>query len=101
MRDIGVASGHEDARSDAAADARFADDNDTAVARDSLKAAAKAFVARSGSLVDGMPAPVDAPLVVIGGAATYQARCRHHHRIGVAARPEPEAVPVADESAEL
>src|ERR1700736_1527492 len=56
---------------------------------------------RTQPLVDGMPAPVDSPLVVIGGAATYQARCRHHHGIGVEARPEPEPVPVAEESAEL
>src|SRR5207302_178458 len=56
---------------------------------------------RTQRLVDGMPAPVDSPLVVIGGAASYQARCRHHHRIGVVARPEPEPVPVAEESAEL
>ena len=56
---------------------------------------------RTQRLVDGMPAPVDSPLVVIGGAASYQARCRHHHRIGAVARPEPEPVPVAEESAEL
>ena len=56
---------------------------------------------RTQRLVDGVPAPVDAPLVVIGGAATYQARCRHHHRIGLAPRSEPEAVTVAEESAEL
>src|SRR5438105_150783 len=56
---------------------------------------------RTQRLVDGVPAPIDAPLVVIGGAATYQARCRHHHRIGLAPRSEPEAVTVAEESAEL
>ena len=56
---------------------------------------------RTQRLVDGMPAPVDSPLVVIGGAASYQARCRHHHRIGAVARPEPEPVPVGEESAEL
>ena len=56
---------------------------------------------RTQRLVDGMPAPADSPLVVIGGAATYQARCRHHHRIGVPARPEEEAVRVVEESAEL
>jgi thymidine kinase len=55
---------------------------------------------RTQRLVDGSPAPVDAPLVVVGGAATYQARCRHHHRIGVTARPEVEPVTV-EESAEL
>jgi thymidine kinase len=56
---------------------------------------------RTQRLLDGVPAPADGPLVVIGGAATYQARCRHHHRIGVPARSEPEPVPVAEESADL
>ncbi|HEY4844586.1 MAG TPA: thymidine kinase [Candidatus Dormibacteraeota bacterium] len=54
---------------------------------------------RTQRLVDGAPASVDEPLVVIGGAATYQARCRHHHRIGVVTMPEP--VSVLEESAEL
>ena len=56
---------------------------------------------RTQRLVDGAPAPADAPLVVVGGAATYQARCRHHHRIGVVGKPEPEPVPAIEESAEL
>ena len=56
---------------------------------------------RTQRLLDGVPAPADGPLVVIGGAATYQARCRHHHRIGVPLREEPEPVPVAEESADL
>jgi len=56
---------------------------------------------RTQRLLDGVPAPADGPLVVIGGAATYQARCRHHHRIGLPARSEPEPVPVAEESADL
>src|SRR5467141_772528 len=54
---------------------------------------------RTQRLLDGVPAPADAPLIVIGGAAAYQARCRHHHRIGVPARSEPEPVPVVEESA--
>src|SRR3989475_5391866 len=54
---------------------------------------------RTQRLVDGAPAPAETPLVVIGGAATYQARCRHHHRIGLPARPEP--VSIAEESTEL
>jgi thymidine kinase len=37
---------------------------------------------RTQRLVDGLPAAPDAPLVVIGGAADYQARCRHHHEVG-------------------
>jgi thymidine kinase len=55
---------------------------------------------RTQRLVEGVPASADEPLVVIGGAATYQARCRHHHRIGVT-RPEPEPVTVAEESRDL
>ena len=54
---------------------------------------------RTQRLVDGAPAPADSPLVVIGGAATYQARCRHHYRVGVATAGEPLAV--GEESAEL
>jgi thymidine kinase len=56
---------------------------------------------RTQRLLDGVPAPADGPLVVIGGAATYQARCRHHHRLGAPLRPEPEPVRVAEESADL
>src|ERR1700736_5584490 len=55
--------------------------------------------ARTQRLVDGEPASADSPLVVIGGAATYEARCRHHHRVGTVARPEP--VSMVEESAEL
>jgi thymidine kinase len=55
---------------------------------------------RTQRLVDGAPAPADSPLVVVGAAATYPARCRHHHRIGAPARAEPEPVAVED-SAEL
>jgi thymidine kinase len=55
---------------------------------------------RTQRLVDGVAASADEPLVVIGGAATYQARCRHHHRIGVP-RPESEPVSVAEESGDL
>jgi thymidine kinase len=56
---------------------------------------------RTQRLLDGVPAPADAPLIVIGGAATYQARCRHHHHIGAPLRSEPEAVRIAEESADL
>jgi thymidine kinase len=55
---------------------------------------------RTQRLVDGAPAASDAPLVVVGGAASYQARCRHHHRIGVPAAIEPAEIPI-EESAEL
>jgi len=56
---------------------------------------------RTQRLVDGVPASADDPLVVIGGAATYEARCRHHHRLGVTAKIDAEAVRVAEDSAEL
>src|SRR5438132_8306179 len=56
---------------------------------------------RTPRSVDGEPAPPDPPLVGIGGAAAYEARCRHHHRIGTAANTDAESVPVAEESAEL
>jgi len=56
---------------------------------------------RTQRLLDGVPAPADGPLVVIGGAATYQARCRHHHRLGAPLRPESEPVRMAEESADL
>jgi thymidine kinase len=54
---------------------------------------------RTQRLVDGAPASADTPLIVVGGAATYQARCRHHHRIGVVAKPE--SVFMVEESADL
>jgi thymidine kinase len=55
---------------------------------------------RTQRLIDGMPAASDAPLVVVGGAATYEARCRHHHRVGVVHPTEVEPLPL-EESAEL
>jgi thymidine kinase len=36
---------------------------------------------RTQRLVNGEPASPDAPLVLIGGSSTYQARCRHHHQL--------------------
>ncbi len=32
-------------------------------------------------LVDGKPASADAPLVLVGGAEDYEARCRRHHYV--------------------
>src|SRR3989440_2976999 len=55
---------------------------------------------RTQRLVDDRPAPADAPLVVVGGAATHQARCRHHHPIGASLSGEPAPIAV-EESAEL
>jgi len=56
---------------------------------------------RTQRLVDGMPAPFDAPLVVIGGAASYQARCRHHHRVGAAPVMEATVLAIGDDLAEF
>ena len=36
---------------------------------------------RNQRLVDGRPARWDAPLIVVGGRETYEARCRHCHRV--------------------
>ncbi|MEO6797206.1 MAG: thymidine kinase [Candidatus Dormibacter sp.] len=52
---------------------------------------------RTQRLVDGRPAPADGPLLVIGGSSSYEARCRHHHRLGVAGSEEPTPIGVVDE----
>jgi thymidine kinase len=36
---------------------------------------------RSQRLIDGRPAPVSAPIILIGAEETYQARCRHCHEV--------------------
>ena len=56
---------------------------------------------RTQRLVDGMPARADAPLVVIGGAGSYQARCRHHHRVGIPATSAAAPIAIGDELAEF
>lgn len=42
---------------------------------------------RTQRLIDGVPAPADSPLIVIGGIGdeTYEARCRLHHEVPAAA----------------
>ena len=42
---------------------------------------------RTQRLIDGMPAPADSPLIVIGGLGDekYEARCRLHHEVPPAA----------------
>lgn len=41
---------------------------------------------RNQRLVDGRPAPYDAPTIQVGGHEAYEARCRHCHRV-----PRPDA----------
>jgi thymidine kinase len=36
---------------------------------------------RNQRLVDGRPARYDSPIILIGGRETYEARCRHCHRV--------------------
>jgi thymidine kinase len=36
---------------------------------------------RSQRLINGKPAPVSAPIVLIGAQEHYEARCRHHHEV--------------------
>lgn len=36
---------------------------------------------RNQRLVDGVPAPYDAPTIQVGGAERYEARCRHCHEV--------------------
>jgi len=36
---------------------------------------------RNQRLVNGRPAPWDAPVIQVGGAESYEARCRHCHRV--------------------
>jgi thymidine kinase len=43
---------------------------------------------RTQRLHDGKPAGPDDPLIVVGGASTYEARCRHHHEVSPLAAAE-------------
>ncbi|MEM1598298.1 MAG: thymidine kinase [Pyrobaculum sp.] len=36
---------------------------------------------RTQRLIDGRPAPRDSPRILVGGAETYEARCRRHHAV--------------------
>jgi len=36
---------------------------------------------RSQRLIDGRPAPVSAPIILVGAEETYEARCRHCHEV--------------------
>lgn len=58
---------------------------------------------RTQRLVNGRPAAIDDPLVVIGGmdaaaVETYEARCHRHHEVGSPrlpeARPEADSIPM-------
>jgi thymidine kinase len=41
---------------------------------------------RNQRLIDGAPAPYDSPTIMVGGRESYEARCRHCHRV-----PHPDA----------
>ena len=57
---------------------------------------------RTQRLVNGRPAAIDDPLVVIGGldaqaVETYEARCNRHHEVApprAESRPEAESIPM-------
>jgi thymidine kinase len=36
---------------------------------------------RNQRLIEGRPAPYDSPIILIGGSDSYEARCRHCHRV--------------------
>jgi len=36
---------------------------------------------RTQRLIDGEPAALDDPIVLVGAAEVYEARCRHHHEV--------------------
>ena len=36
---------------------------------------------RNQRLLDGRPAPYDSPTIMVGGSESYEARCRHCHRV--------------------
>jgi thymidine kinase len=36
---------------------------------------------RNQRLVDGQPAPWNAPVIQVGGSESYEARCRHCHQV--------------------
>ncbi len=36
---------------------------------------------RNQRLVNGKPAPWDSPTIMVGGRESYEARCRHCHRV--------------------
>ena len=36
---------------------------------------------RNQRIIDGRPAPYDSPVILVGGSDSYEARCRHCHRV--------------------
>jgi len=40
-----------------------------------------ALACRNQRLIDGRPARYDSPTIMVGGTETYEARCRHCHRV--------------------
>jgi thymidine kinase len=47
---------------------------------------------RSQRLINGKPAPIDSPVIIVGASESYEARCREHHEIPGANRAKRVAV---------
>ena len=43
------------------------------------------LASRNQRLIDGRPAPAEGPTIQVGGAESYEARCRRHHEVPSAA----------------
>ena len=45
---------------------------------------------RNQRLIDGRPAPAEGPTIQVGGAETYEARCRRCHQVPLSTRHQTE-----------
>ena len=48
---------------------------------------------RNQRLIDGKPAPAEGPTIKVGGAETYEARCRGCHEVPKRDRAQTELLP--------
>jgi thymidine kinase len=55
---------------------------------------------RNQRLVDGEPAPYEAPVVQVGGAESYEARCRRHHEVPSVGRYQTSLLDLVGEAPE-
>jgi thymidine kinase len=51
---------------------------------------------RNQRLVDGLPAPYEAPVIQVGGAESYEARCRRCHQVPSAQRDQTSLLDLLD-----